>query len=64
MKILLVEDDPMIGENIQIALEGESILVDWLTDGAAAESALRLHSYDALLLDLGFAAAGRNRHPA
>lgn len=53
MKILLVEDDPMIGENIQIALEGESILVDWLTDGVAAENALRLHSYDALLLDLG-----------
>ncbi|GGC67450.1 response regulator [Undibacterium terreum] len=53
MKILLVEDDPMIGENIQIALEGESILVDWLTDGAAAENALRLHTYDALLLDLG-----------
>ncbi|HTD05173.1 response regulator transcription factor [Undibacterium sp.] len=53
MKILLVEDDPMIGENIQIALEGEAILVDWLTDGVAAENALRLHSYDALLLDLG-----------
>ncbi|MES2102524.1 MAG: response regulator transcription factor [Pseudomonadota bacterium] len=52
MKILLVEDDPMIGENIQIALEGEAILVDWLTDGAAAENALRLHRYDALLLDL------------
>ncbi|MDY7539079.1 response regulator transcription factor [Undibacterium sp. RTI2.1] len=52
MKVLLVEDDPMIGENIQIALEGEAILVDWLTDGAAAENALHQHAYDALLLDL------------
>ncbi|MFZ6647886.1 response regulator [Undibacterium sp. TJN25] len=52
MKVLLIEDDPMIGENIQIALEGEAIAVDWLRDGGAAESALHLHSYDALLLDL------------
>ena len=52
MKVLLVEDDAMIGENIQIALEGESILVDWLTNGVAAEHALHQHSYDALLLDL------------
>ena len=52
MKVLLVEDDAMIGENIQIALEGEAILVDWLTNGVAAEQALYQHSYDALLLDL------------
>ncbi|MBC3918248.1 response regulator transcription factor [Undibacterium sp. CY18W] len=52
MKVLLVEDDPMIGENIQIALESESNLVDWLTSGEAAEAALQIHSYDILLLDL------------
>lgn len=52
MKVLLVEDDPMIGENIQIALESEAILVDWLTSGADAEKALYTHQYDALLLDL------------
>lgn len=52
MKVLLIEDDTMIGENIQIALEGEAILVDWLSNGAAAEQALHQHSYDALLLDL------------
>ncbi|WP_394781596.1 response regulator [Undibacterium sp.] len=52
MKVLLIEDDPMIGENIQIALEGEAIAVDWLRDGGAAENALHQHSYDALLLDL------------
>ncbi len=53
MKILLVEDDEMIGENIQIALDGEGIAVDWVKDGASAETALGVHAYDALLLDLG-----------
>ncbi len=53
MKVLLVEDDIMIGENIQIALEGEGIAVDWLQDGLAAEAALTGGTYDALLLDLG-----------
>lgn len=53
MKILLVEDDAMIGENIQIALEEEGIAVDWMRDGLAAEAALSTQSYDALLLDLG-----------
>jgi len=53
MKILLIEDDAMIGENIQIALEGEGITVDWMRDGTAGEAALATQSYDALLLDLG-----------
>jgi two-component system, OmpR family, response regulator QseB len=53
MKILLVEDDAMIGENIQIALDGEGIGVDWVKDGIAAETALAMQTYDALLLDLG-----------
>jgi DNA-binding response OmpR family regulator len=53
MKILLVEDDVMIGENIQIGLAGEGIAADWVKDGLAAETALGTHSYDAVLLDLG-----------
>jgi len=53
MKVLLAEDDRMIGENIQIALEGEGITVDWVRDGAAVEPALSATAYDALLLDLG-----------
>ncbi len=53
MKVLLVEDDLMIGENIQIALESEGIAVDWVNDGAAAETVLGIHSYEAMLLDLG-----------
>ncbi|HEY4074155.1 MAG TPA: response regulator transcription factor [Herbaspirillum sp.] len=53
MKILLVEDDVMIGENIQIALIGEGVEVDWVTDGLTAETALKDKRFDAMLLDLG-----------
>lgn len=53
MKILLVEDDQMIGENIQIALEREGVDVHWVEDGVAAEDALSAGSYEAMLLDLG-----------
>lgn len=53
MKILLAEDDPMIGENIQIALEREGVNVRWVCDGMEAESALDSENFDAMLLDLG-----------
>lgn len=53
MKVLLIEDDAMIGENIQIALEGEGMSVDWYKDGALGEAALETQSYDALILDIG-----------
>jgi DNA-binding response OmpR family regulator len=53
MKVLLVEDDLMIGENIQIALDGERIACDWVVNGNEAEAALTNHAYDAVLLDLG-----------
>lgn len=53
MKILLVEDDVMIGENIQIGLDSEGIAADWVKDGIAAENALSTHTYDAMILDLG-----------
>jgi len=53
MKILLVEDDSMIGENIQIALDSEGIATDWVRDGAQAEAALSTTAYDGMLLDLG-----------
>jgi DNA-binding response OmpR family regulator len=53
MKVLVVEDDLMIGENIQIALEGEGISAEWVRGGADAEAALAAGTYDAMLLDLG-----------
>ena len=53
MKILLVEDDSMIGESIQKALEGEGFLIDWVCNGEEADAALAVQRYDAVLLDLG-----------
>jgi len=53
MKILLIEDDSMIGENIQIALEAEAIAVDWVRSGNDAEQAMGKQAYDVVLLDLG-----------
>ena len=41
MRILLVEDDVMIGEGLTAALSAEGMSVDWVRDGAAAEAALR-----------------------
>jgi two-component system response regulator QseB len=53
MRLLLVEDDPMIGASIQKGLRQDGFLVDWVRDGASAEGTLRASTYDALLLDLG-----------
>ena len=40
MRILLVEDDPMIGKTLHTALQQESYTVDWVQDGQAAKVAL------------------------
>ena len=53
MRLLLVEDDPMIGEAVQDLLRAEHYAVDWARDGDAADTALRTQPYDLLLLDLG-----------
>ena len=53
MRILLVEDDRMIGEALQGSLRDSAHAVDWVPDAEAAWSALRLQAYDVVLLDLG-----------
>jgi len=53
MRLLLAEDDPMIGASVQRGLRQDGYAVDWVRDGAAAEAALRAIDYDMLLLDLG-----------
>jgi two-component system response regulator QseB len=53
MRILLVEDDPMIGESVVSGLAGEGHAVDWVRDGLAAESAIATTPYALVLLDLG-----------
>ena len=53
MRILLVEDDQMIGEPMLDILRSESYAVDWVRDGEMADTALAGQSYDLILLDLG-----------
>lgn len=53
MRLLLVEDDTMIGESVLDLLCAEHYAVDWVKDGDMAETALRSQTYDLVLLDLG-----------
>jgi two-component system response regulator QseB len=53
MRILLIEDDTMIGKAVQRGLAGAGYAVDWVTDGRAAELALANGVYDLAVLDLG-----------
>jgi two-component system response regulator QseB len=53
MRLLLAEDDVMIGQAVRSGLRREAFAVDWVRDGAAAEEALAAGTYDILLLDLG-----------
>ncbi|MDP1532094.1 MAG: response regulator [Rubrivivax sp.] len=53
MRLLLVEDDTMIGEAVLDLLRAEHYAVDWVKDGEMAETALRTQTYDLVLLDLG-----------
>lgn len=53
MRILLAEDDAMLGDSVRNGLEQDGFTVDWVTDGAAADRAVGSHRYDAIVLDLG-----------
>lgn len=58
MRLLLVEDDPMIGDAIRTGLGREGFAVDWVHDGEAAEAALKGECFDLLMLDLGLPKKG------
>jgi len=53
MRILLVEDDRMLGDGLQAGLTQAGYAVDWLRDGEAAVTALSTESFAAVVLDLG-----------
>jgi len=53
MRILLAEDDPLLGDGLRAGLRQAGFLVDWVRDGAAAERELRAKAYAAAVLDLG-----------
>ncbi len=58
MRLLLVEDDAMIGETVLQVLRAEHYAVDWVRDGVMADEALRSEQYDLVLLDLGLPKRG------
>ena len=53
MRILLVEDDPLLGDGIRKSLSHLGFTVDWMRDGIQGESALTSEEYAAVVLDLG-----------
>jgi len=53
MRILLVEDDRMIGESVRTSLRQDGYAVDWVQDGRSADAAMSAEHFDLVLLDLG-----------
>jgi len=53
MRILLAEDDPLLGDGLRAGLRQLGFQVDWVRDGVAAERELHTESYAAAVLDLG-----------
>jgi two-component system OmpR family response regulator/two-component system response regulator QseB len=53
MRILLAEDDPLLGDGLRAGLRQQGFQVDWVRDGLAAERELRSGAYTAAVLDLG-----------
>ena len=53
MRILLAEDDPLLGDGLRAGLRQRGFQVDWVRDGLAAERELRAEPYAAAVLDLG-----------
>ncbi|MFW2373999.1 MAG: response regulator transcription factor, partial [Gammaproteobacteria bacterium] len=53
MRLLLVEDDRLLGEGIEMGLKQQAYIVDWLEDGEAAVLAMLHEAYDAVVLDIG-----------
>jgi two-component system OmpR family response regulator/two-component system response regulator QseB len=53
MRILLVEDDALLGDALQVGLRQADHAVDWARDGISAETALATGDYAAVVLDLG-----------
>jgi DNA-binding response OmpR family regulator len=53
MRVLLVEDDPQLGDGLTVGLRQSGFAVDWVKDGAAADQALSTETFDVVVLDLG-----------
>ncbi|WP_343684977.1 response regulator transcription factor [Asticcacaulis sp.] len=58
MRVLIVEDDPMIGQSLKLSLSQSGYRADWVKDGDAADEALRTEAADIILLDMGLPRRG------
>src|SRR5476649_576501 len=53
MRVLLVEDDELLGEGTRKGLSQDGYTVDWVKDGTFADQALKTEKFDLVILDLG-----------
>jgi len=53
MRLLLVEDDELLGDAVKTGLSQFDYIVDWLKDGESAKNALKTESFELIILDLG-----------
>ncbi len=53
MRLLLVEDDELLGDGLCVGLTQNGYTVDWLKDGASADQALQTEEFEIIVLDLG-----------
>jgi two-component system response regulator QseB len=53
MRVLLIEDDAMIGEAVRTGLRQDGFTVDWVREAEAGDAAIKAEAYALLLLDLG-----------
>lgn len=53
MRLLIVEDDPLIGDGLVAGLKSEGYQIDWVQDGASALTAVKTDNFDLIVLDLG-----------
>ncbi len=53
MRILLVEDDELLGNGISLGLKQDNYVVEWVKNGLIADSMIKMEIFDAIILDLG-----------
>ena len=58
MRVLIVEDDKLLGDGLASGLRSSGFVVDWMTDAERADRAVESAPYDAVILDLGLPGRG------
>ena len=58
MRVLIVEDDPLLGDALAAGLKQRGFEADWVQDGRDAQAALRVEPFAAVVLDLGLPGLG------